>query len=174
MGYWQSSLDTLEEGDWLPPFSPPTDNNTRDWVAACGRAPLFQPCLNEIGVPILAEVALGGFQGKEFSQPTAFVLTLLVTNHVDSSDNGPAMAWEQELLNFLESDAAANLNFTLAFSTERSIQDELARETSADIPTIIISYGAMFIYIAVSLGSFECPYLLYRFVSKGFKNFEYF
>jgi len=67
-------------------------------------------------------------------------------------------------LDYLASGAPASLNFTVAYSSERSIEDELARETSADIPTIIISYAAMFLYIAISLGSFKRPYLVYRHV----------
>jgi len=95
MGYWQSSLDNLLYGDWLPPFSPADDNATRGWIESCARAPLYQPCLNEIGVPMLGEVVLGGYPGKNFSKPTAFVLTLLVNNNLDPDANAAAMAWEQ-------------------------------------------------------------------------------
>ena len=40
----------------------------------------------------------------------------------------------------------------VAFYSERSIEDELARETSGDIKTIAVSYIIMFIYITFALG----------------------
>ena len=41
----------------------------------------------------------------------------------------------------------------IAFYSERSIEDELARESSGDIVTILISYVIMFIYVTISLGT---------------------
>lgn len=38
-----------------------------------------------------------------------------------------------------------------------SVEDELARETNTNIPTVIISYVAMFVYVAISLGSLKSP-----------------
>ena len=40
----------------------------------------------------------------------------------------------------------------VAFNSERSIEDELERETSGDIVTIALSYIIMFFYITFSLG----------------------
>ena len=42
--------------------------------------------------------------------------------------------------------------FDLAFNSERSIEDELERETTGDIPTIGVSYGLMVFYIVLALG----------------------
>ena len=42
--------------------------------------------------------------------------------------------------------------FDLAFNSERSIEDELERETTGDIPTIAISYALMVLYIVLALG----------------------
>ena len=41
----------------------------------------------------------------------------------------------------------------VAFYSERSIEDELARESSGDVTTILISYIIMFIYVTISLGT---------------------
>jgi hypothetical protein len=41
---------------------------------------------------------------------------------------------------------------SVAFSSERSIEDELERESEAEIVTVVISYAVMFVYIAVALG----------------------
>lgn len=40
----------------------------------------------------------------------------------------------------------------VAFSAERSIEDELERTSHSDVGTILISYLIMFAYIAISLG----------------------
>lgn len=50
----------------------------------------------------------------------------------------------------------------IAFYTERSIEDELKRESASDVVTILISYLIMFIYVTVALGnlSAECSRLL--------------
>lgn len=42
----------------------------------------------------------------------------------------------------------------IAFTSERSIEDELKRESASDIFTILVSYFIMFAYIAISLGQF--------------------
>ena len=48
----------------------------------------------------------------------------------------------------------------MSFSTERSIQDELDRESQSDIATILISYIAMFLYITLTLGNYKlCKHL---------------
>lgn len=39
----------------------------------------------------------------------------------------------------------------VAFSAERSIQDEIERESYGEISTIVISYVVMFVYITVAL-----------------------
>lgn len=43
----------------------------------------------------------------------------------------------------------------VAFSSERSIEDELERVSKAEVYTVIISYGVMFAYIAIALGHFR-------------------
>lgn len=40
----------------------------------------------------------------------------------------------------------------IAYSSERSIQDELERVSEAEMSTVIISYAVMFVYIAIALG----------------------
>lgn len=43
-------------------------------------------------------------------------------------------------------------NLTVAFTSERSIEDEINRESNSDISTIVMSYAIMFIYISLALG----------------------
>ena len=43
-------------------------------------------------------------------------------------------------------------DLAVAFMAERSIEDEIERESHADIYTIIVSYLIMFLYITFALG----------------------
>lgn len=54
------------------------------------------------------------------------------------------------LKNWTESEKPAFME--VAFSSERSIEDELERASHSDVATILISYIIMFAYIAIALG----------------------
>lgn len=102
-------------------------------------------------------VALGGYpqkvNKKEYGNATALIITYIINNYNDKDLNKKAMAWEKSVVNFLKS--YDNPNMTISFSTERSIQDELDRESQSDIATILISYLAMFFYVTVTLGQYS-------------------
>lgn len=128
-----------------------------DKLSACFEALKFDDsCMTEIGTPVDAPVVLGGFEGNNYIKADTIVMTFLVANHVDESKNDLAKAWETQFVKFWKS-KPLDANFTVAFSSQRSVEDELARESAADIPTVIISYSAMFIYVAISLGSLKRP-----------------
>lgn len=56
-----------------------------------------------------------------------------------------------------------NPNLTIAFNAERSIEDEINRESNSDISTIVVSYAIMFIYISLALGHIHsCRRLMVR------------
>lgn len=56
-----------------------------------------------------------------------------------------------------------NPNLTISFIAERSIEDELNRESKSDVFTIAISYAIMFLYISLALGHIQsCSRLLVR------------
>ncbi|XP_008824669.2 NPC intracellular cholesterol transporter 1-like [Nannospalax galili] len=48
-----------------------------------------------------------------------------------------------------------NPNLTISFTAERSIEDELNRESNSDVFTIGISYAVMFVYISLALGHIQ-------------------
>lgn len=59
----------------------------------------------------------------------------------------------------------------IAFTSERSIEDELNRESQSDVLTILVSYVIMFAYIAISLGQIKnCSRLLVK-MAKTEKRF---
>ena len=67
-----------------------------------------------------------------------------------------ALAWETAFLQLAQTrlkDLAAEANLKLSFSSERSVEDELARETASDSATVAVSYLVMLLYIALALGT---------------------
>ena len=43
----------------------------------------------------------------------------------------------------------------IAYSAERSVQDEIEKLSESEVNTIIISYVVMFVYITIALGRFR-------------------
>jgi len=84
----------------------------------------------------------------------AMIITFVVSNHVDESKNAKAEAWEKAFIEYMKSYVKdpKNSNLTISFSSERSIQDELDRESETDVATILVSYTIMFVYITIALG----------------------
>lgn len=46
----------------------------------------------------------------------------------------------------------SNPNLTISFNSERSIEDEINRESESDLGTVVVSYVIMFVYISLALG----------------------
>uniref|UniRef100_A0A3P9APQ1 SSD domain-containing protein n=1 Tax=Esox lucius TaxID=8010 RepID=A0A3P9APQ1_ESOLU len=114
-------------------------------------SPLHDPCLGTFGGPIFPWLVLGGYDGTNYNNATALVITFPVNNfHNDTAKLGKALAWEIEFISFLKN--FSNPNLTIAFNSERSIEDEINRESESDISTVVISYAIMFVYISLALG----------------------
>ena len=67
-----------------------------------------------------------------------------------------ALAWEKAFIHLAQTrlqDLASQANLKLSFSSERSVEDELARETASDSVTVAVSYLVMLLYIALALGT---------------------
>jgi len=123
------------------------------------------------GFPVQPYFVLGGFipEGSkgfpaepDYAASTAVVVTFLIDNYdrksIDPNDIErlkKAEAWELAFVEFMRRWTANPENtahMDVAFYSERSIEDELDRETSGDILTIALSYLIMFFYITFSLG----------------------
>lgn len=173
-GYWQSNLDTFLEYeslifDHLTHFdncivAPTTLKDTMDLS-----------CLSDFGAPIQPYIALGGYKNKEYENATALVITFIINNNKNQTLNLKSLAWEKKLIEFIKS--YSNSNMTISFNTERSLQDELDRETQSDLKTILISYIAMFLYIALTLGSYrlikynKSKHSIPKYILKLFESF---
>ncbi len=68
----------------------------------------------------------------------------------------PAKSWEKAYIEFMKNYIAEKMDecdcMEIAFSAERSIEDELSRQSESDIFTVALSYLIMFAYIALALG----------------------
>ncbi|KAF8013214.1 hypothetical protein BT93_I1169 [Corymbia citriodora subsp. variegata] len=114
-------------------------------------------CLSAFKAPLDPSTALGGFSGNNYIEASAFVVTYPVNNAVDDStnENKMALAWEKAFIQLAKEEllpSAKSNNLTLSFSSESSIEEELKRESTADVLTIVVSYLVMFAYISVTLG----------------------
>eukprot|EP00257_Ricinus_communis_P008945 XP_002527152.2 NPC intracellular cholesterol transporter 1 isoform X1 [Ricinus communis] len=112
-------------------------------------------CLSAFEAPLDPTTALGGFSGNNYTEASAFVITYPVNNAIDEAGNGKAVAWERAFIQLVEDELLSMVqssNLTLAYSSESSIEEELKRESTADVLTVLVSYAVMFVYISVTLG----------------------
>ncbi|KHN46869.1 Niemann-Pick C1 protein, partial [Glycine soja] len=116
-----------------------------------------ETCFSAFKAPLEPTTALGGFSGNNYSEASAFVITYPVNNAITKvgDENGKAIAWEKAFIQLAKEELlpmVQSSNLTLSFSTESSIEEELKRESTADVITILVSYIVMFAYISVTLG----------------------
>ncbi|KAF7810729.1 NPC intracellular cholesterol transporter 1-like [Senna tora] len=127
-----------------------------------------ETCFSAFKAPLDPTTALGGFSGNNFSEASAFIITYPVNNAIaDVGDgNGKAITWEKAFIKLAKEELlpmVKSSNLTLSFSAEISIEEELKRESTADVITILVSYLLMFAYISVTLG--DTPHLSTFYIS---------
>lgn len=120
------------------------------------------PCLGTDGAPVLPKLAYGAFPGAplhpvpQYGNASALIITLQLDNRDNSTFDAMAMAFEKEFLQVVSRWAAEHEDSArVAYSAQRSIGDELQRESRADVRTVAASYFAMFVYISISLGRYR-------------------
>lgn len=158
-GYFQNDLDIFESTSTDPSGY---ETNYLDQFLKCFNNPYDSDCLAPYGGPVDPAVAFGGFlkpgdtlaKMPHYENATSIILTFLVNNHYNKSELVPALAWEEKYVALMKNFTSSNVTsfMDIAFTSERSIEDELNRESKSDISTILVSYLLMFAYIAVSLG----------------------
>jgi Niemann-Pick C1 protein len=147
LGFWQSSSTTLAERTAGP-------DGLYTSLSHCIGNPIAADCMSAIGAPEELDAIFGGFPGSDYIHSTALVLTFLLDNPANETDR--AVEWEREVfLPILDNnDALAAAGLRASYSAAISVQDELASETSTDIPTIAASYVAMLVYVSLALSFF--------------------
>ena len=117
---------------------------------------LHLPCMTTFGAPNTPSIVLGGYDGDNYSSAKSMMITFAVKNSVNEADNKMAEAWEKAFINYLHNwHNGTENNITIAYSSERSIQDEINESSISNVVTILLSYLLMFLYIAVGLGQFK-------------------
>ncbi|KAF9683241.1 hypothetical protein SADUNF_Sadunf05G0192200 [Salix dunnii] len=125
-------------------------------------------CRGAFKAPLDPSTSLGGFSGNNYSEASAFIVTYPVNNVIDKEGNetDKAVAWEKAFIQLVKNELlpmVQSKNLTLSFSSESSIEEELKRESTADVITILISYLVMFAYISLTLG--DTPHLSSFYIS---------
>lgn len=108
------------------------------------------PCIGPYGGPTFPHIGLAGYPGNNYWQANGIVISIPVKNERSLDSNKRAKAWEKQFIDLLSNYKDSNLK--LAYYSERSIEDEIDRQSQSDIFTIAISYLVMFVYVAMSLG----------------------
>lgn len=162
LNYFQNSHDNLDLELW-DKWHFFLQADYLDHLMQCFSAPatvndttaLHSSCLGTYGGPVFPFTSVGGMDGINYKNATALVITFVVSNHNNDADNDKAKAWEKGFITFMKDYVKHQPNMSIAFSSERSIEDEIDRESDSDILTILISYLIMFGYITLFLGQFH-------------------
>lgn len=157
-GYFQNDFKKFNDTLTVDGY----ETNYLDYLYKCMQNSYNTECLAPYKGPIIPALAVGGFlregefqyDSSDYIKATGIILTFLVRNSLDEKDLIPITKWEQRFLDFMEKwDQDGRPDFMdVAWTTEKSIQDELDRTSKAEMITVVISYLVMFVYVALALG----------------------
>lgn len=176
--YWQLNEARLQkcvtsmDEDCNDPLA--IGNPAHDWhdqVLECTMNPTLMstklklPCLTTFGAPNTPSIVLGGYEKEDYSNAKAMIITFTVRNSGDEKEIKKAEAWEKAFIDLLDSwdinknltsnETRDNETLQLAYSSERSIQDEISKSSESNVLTVLLSYLLMFLYIAIGLGQMK-------------------
>ncbi|XP_030058354.1 NPC1-like intracellular cholesterol transporter 1 [Microcaecilia unicolor] len=114
-------------------------------------------CMADYGAPVFPFLAVGGYEDVKYSEANALILTISLNNYPRSDPRFEyVLLWEKRFIEILkEYQQNPSSNFTYAFMSERSLEDEINRTSLEDIPIFTISYFVIFLYIALALGEYS-------------------
>ncbi len=111
-------------------------------------------CMAEFGGPIDPYMVLGAFPTydnvPDYAKAQALIITITINNKRHGKQLENALLWEKAFLQYMKT--YNSKWFDVKYRAERSIEDEIERESKSDIKTVVISYMIMFLYIAIALG----------------------
>ncbi|KAK6032141.1 patched family protein [Ostertagia ostertagi] len=108
-------------------------------------------CLGTYGGPVNPETVFGGVSGDSvLTDSNALIITIPLNGK--SSNLKKAMAWEQAFITLMKEYKHDEIQ--VSFMAERSISDEIERENSSDVYTVLISCVLMIGYVAFALGQY--------------------
>ncbi|PZC75350.1 hypothetical protein B5X24_HaOG206445 [Helicoverpa armigera] len=112
-------------------------------------------CLASWGGGAEPDLVFGGFEPGNILSANTLLINFPIANFLLEEDLQPVLEWELKFIEILH-DYRDNWKqdfVHVAFSTERSIEDEIQRVSVAEAVPIVISYILMFIYVTLSLGN---------------------
>uniref|UniRef100_A0A8C5L4U1 NPC1 like intracellular cholesterol transporter 1 n=1 Tax=Jaculus jaculus TaxID=51337 RepID=A0A8C5L4U1_JACJA len=137
----------------------------RDHFLYCANAPLtFKDgtalalsCMADYGAPVFPFLAIGGYEGTDYSEAEALVMTFSLNNYpAEDPRLAQAKLWEEAFLKEMQAFQEMTADrFEVAFMAERSLEDEINRTTIEDLPVFATSYLVIFLYISLALGSYS-------------------
>ncbi|KAF9170745.1 hypothetical protein BGX21_006734 [Mortierella sp. AD011] len=145
-GYWQDDISQFSDS-WKEEFEGCTSNPA--------------DCLPEFQQPLKPDIILGGFDGEDYSNAKAFIITYVIQNSVDNKITEIAHEWELRYLEFMDDlvnnriDGIRTEDLRISYSSESSLEIELNKSSNTDVRTVILSYLVMFLYASLALGRFQ-------------------
>ncbi|KAL1742428.1 patched family-domain-containing protein [Schizophyllum fasciatum] len=145
--WFDTSLEGYDEDTWA------------ERVQQCAYSPV--ECLPDFQQPLSPEFVLGGVpQGEDDAVPrytdaAAMVVNIVVSDSLDEAVQAKAMEWETALKGYLHrvaEEAPERAGLHISFSTGVSLEEELNKSTNTDVKIVVLSYLAMFFYVALTLG----------------------
>eukprot|EP01080_Neovahlkampfia_damariscottae_P003800 gene3800-6961_t len=138
--WWQDDINVIEK----------ETAHAKHIYSCITRNSLSRRCMSSLGVPQYAPRILGTATYDNVSltvDAKALLVSYLLNNHPENEHI--ALEWEKLWLNATFQETKY---INIARMSERSVEDEINRESSADIITVLISYLVMFAYVSLSLG----------------------
>lgn len=125
-------------------------------IAQCSKSPT--ECLPEFMQPLPPQNVLGGLPegSDDWREARALAVTFLVNDSLDAEVQETAMEWERVLRSYLlqlSETAPLTDGLDVIFSTGVSLEEELNKSTNMDVKIVVLSYIAMFFYVALTLGN---------------------
>ena len=190
LAYWQDDEQLLEKEVYDPEGNDggvPRTWNYLDHFLACANNPTLPAlsdklnigCMSKWGGPVQPYYSLGGFipkgesfpENPEYHKSDAVVMSIIIDNFDPKSQDQTdirglerAAEWERVFVEFMHDWEANEMpNYMeIAFNSERSIEDELDKETYGDIVTIGEYFLLSFVMLAYTFS--YCSYLIHHHV----------
>ncbi|KAH9918241.1 multidrug efflux transporter AcrB transmembrane domain-containing protein [Epithele typhae] len=134
-------------GNDLSDYDPDT---WADRLVGCAQQPVN--CLPDFQQPLTPALVLGKVPENEdgekgYLDAKALIITFVVRGTLDPVEEAKAMEWEPQR------SAPEEAGLEIAWLVGVSIEEEINKSTNTDIKIVVLSYVAMFFYVAFTLGN---------------------
>lgn len=148
-GWFGGDLEMYGPDDW------------EDQLLHCAKSPGALDCLPDFQQPLSPEYVLGGIPragdgSMQIMDSRALVINIVVSDSLDKDVQAKAMEWETALKDYLlqlDAKISEEAGLEIAWSTGVSLEEEINKSTNMDIKIVVLSYIAMFFYVALTLGN---------------------